>query len=109
LGNFTVEEPVVCEFPSLTSSLSPLTAQVGVAYSGSFTVEDATTVVVNNPPAGLTSSSTPSGTGQIVTISGTPTVAGSYDIRIDASNVCNNGNTTRSIGNVSIGTLVVSA
>lgn len=109
LSTFTVEEPVNCPFPSVSSGLSPLTAQVGVAYSGSFTVLDATTVTVNNLPAGLSYSSTSNYSGLTVTISGTPTTASSTTIRIDASNVCNGGINIRNIGNVPIGTLVISA
>lgn len=69
--------------PTITVTASgPLTAQIGVAYSQTFTAAGGAapyTLGVTGMPAGLTQTGT---TANSVTISGTPTAAGSFTLTV---------------------------
>lgn len=94
-----------CPVPTITEALTPTTATVGTAYTGTFRVAQTTAIVVNNLPAGLTASLVVN-TG-LVTITGTPSSAGLANLTVSATNAC--GTATVTIVPLTLGTLNVSA
>ncbi|TXG76844.1 hypothetical protein E6Q11_03940 [Candidatus Dojkabacteria bacterium] len=96
-----------CPTPTVATSLSPLTATQGTAYSGTLKVKDATSVTINGLPTGLTATPTPNGLDMDVVISGTPSVSGTFAITVDATNACS-GMTASSATGLAFGSLVVS-
>lgn len=76
----TVSDPTITVSPS-----AALTAQVGVAYTQTFTASGGTapyTLAVSGLPAGLSQTGT---TSTSVTVSGTPTEAGSFNLSVTGS------------------------
>ena len=91
-----------CPPPTLVSPLTPLSASIGAAYNGTFVMTNATSLVVNGLPAGLTYAFD-AGTG-VCTIAGTPTSVGSFAATVTASNACGGvpSNVTAALGNVTV-------
>lgn len=80
----TVGDPTITVSPS-----AALTAQVGVAYTQTFTASGGTvpyTLAVSGLPAGLSQTGT---TANSVTVSGTPTEAGSFSLTVSGSDSSN--------------------
>ena len=98
---------VNCDTPQV-GQLTALTGQVGVYFSATITILNATTATINNTIPGLSWFGTASGSDYIISLQGTPTTAKTQDFRVDATNVCNGGANSTSVGNVSAGTLVIS-
>ena len=76
----TVSDPTIA-----VSASGPLTTQVGVAYTQTFTASGGTapyTLAVSGLPAGLSQTGT---TSNSVTVSGTPTGAGSFNLSVTGS------------------------
>ena len=87
--------------------LTPTTAQIGIPYSGTFTVVNATSVTTVSVPAGLSIAYSPNGLNVIGTVTGTPTGAASNTpITVSATNALTTGCTpttvTLSAGNLNI-------
>lgn len=97
--------PGSCPAPNITSGLTPTTATVGVPYTGTFSVSPATSVTVTNLPAGLTTSY--NNTTGVVTISGTPSVAGIASLSVAANNTC--GTLTPTARTLALGAITVAA
>lgn len=94
-----------CPAATITQALSPTTATVGTAYTGTFRLAQTTGVVVNNLPAGLTASLAV--TTGIVTITGTPVSAGVATVTVTATNAC--GSATPTTVTLGLGSLTVAA
>lgn len=76
-----------CPEPYVSSSLSPALVQQGQPYSGSFTVAEATNVVIVSKPAWLTASY--NAASGVMTLTGTsPSSDGTFSVTFNASNVC---------------------
>jgi hypothetical protein len=92
-GSGTVDPAAVlpCPTPAVVTGLTPTTVQVGVAYSGSVTVSNATGATLNGLPAGLTAGAL---SGTTIPVTGTPTTAGAYSVTADLTNACGTGSTT---------------
>ena len=97
--------PGFCQAPTISSVLTPASATVGTAYTGTLTMGPATSVTVLNLPSGLTASYNIN-TG-LLTISGTPVVAGAGTLSVVAVNACGTASpTTRTLA---LGTITVAA
>jgi hypothetical protein len=84
------------------------TFTAGTPYTGTITVNNATSATVTGLPTGVTvTSTTPSGTDLIINLGGTPTIAGeAFNIQVAATNACGGGLTTSSnTGNAGTGTV----
>ncbi len=97
--------PGSCPAPNITSVLTPVTATVGVPYTGTFSVSPATSVTVTNLPSGL--SAAYNNTTGVVTISGTPTVAGTASLSVVANNTC--GTLVPTVRTLALGSVTVAA
>ena len=72
----------------------------GVPFSGTIKVGNATSATVSGLPAGLSASAL---SGDTITVSGTPTASGTFDVKVDATNACGGGSTTSSATNLAAG------
>ena len=71
--------------------LTPANATVGVPYSGTFTINNATSAAATSIPAGLTVTFAASGLNLVATVTGTPTGSGSANaFTISATNASGN-------------------
>jgi len=107
IGALVVSAPVFCPTP-VTGDISPATATVGSVYNGTITVAHATSASVTNLPAGLTQSGSQSGTGYVITVTGTPSSAGTTALQVSATNACGGGLTTSTASGLAAGAVVVS-
>ena len=104
-GTLSVNVAPSCPQPQVVTNLSPLTATQNIAYTGTITVSNTTSATITGLPNGLSSSLS----GNTITISGTPTVTGSFVLTTTLTNNCGNGNTTSTLSNYPLGTLIISS
>jgi hypothetical protein len=107
-GALSVAAVGSCPAPVVSQTLTPTALTQGQAYSGTITVSNATSVSVIGLPAGLTVTGFVPATG-VVSISGTPTAAGTNSLSVDATNACGSGNTSVTLTGLSAGSAVVGA
>jgi hypothetical protein len=109
IGSGTVQKSIsetTCATPAAT--LSSNTFKAYAAYSGSITINNATTATLSGLPTGIIASGAPSGSNYVFTLSGTPTAsAQKYTISVTAQNNCI-GKTASSISTTTIATGTVS-
>lgn len=84
----------------------PVTMTQNQPFVGTIKVANATSVVVNGLPAGVTAGAL---SGDTVTVSGTPTVTGSFTVTVNAANVCGGGSTTSNANGLAAGSGTVAA
>jgi hypothetical protein len=90
--------------------LSNTVFQRNVAYTTTtLTIANATIATLSGMPAGITATGAISGSNYVLTISGTPTTAGSWTIKASAANVCEGGNDDAEVSDIQIGSGTVAA
>jgi hypothetical protein len=92
--------PAQCPEPAVAASLNPTSGASGAAYSGSFTVNNATSVTLLAPPAWITTQLFNPATG-VFTVGGTlPTVTTDTGVNIvfNATNACSGGVSNAGLG-----------
>lgn len=112
VGTGTVGSLANCVTPSV-GAITPNSFQVGVAYNGTITIQNATSasldLINNKSPTGITMAGQPSGANYVFTVTGTPTVANeTYDFRLTATNSGANCTTVSLPAPVSAGSGTVS-
>lgn len=104
-GTLSINTAPSCPQPQVTTNLSPLVATQNIAYTGTIIVSNTTSATITGLPNGLSSSLA----GNTITITGTPTVTGSFILSTSLTNNCGGGSTTSTLSNYPLGTLVVSS
>ena len=92
-----------CTTPSVVTKLTATSTAINVPYSGTIVLANATSATVAGLPAGLTASAL---VGNTITVSGTPTVSGTFAPTVSATNACGTS-TPSSITNAVAGPLTV--
>lgn len=107
-GTISVTSQPICPTPSV-ANVSPATAIVGTPYTGSVVISNATSVSTSGLGNGI-SAGTPVTSGTTITIplSGTPTITGTLNIVVSATNNCGGGSSTSSINGISAGSILIS-
>ena len=93
----TVSSPgMLCPNPAVTATVSPTSFTNGVAYVGTISVDDATSIdSVTGLPNGISYVAVPLGSGFTINLSGVPFGnSGSYAVKVNATNACGFGTTT---------------
>lgn len=102
-GTISVNTAPSCPVPQVTTNLSPLSGTQTIAYTGTIQVSNTTSINITGLPNGLSYNLS----GNTVTILGTPTVSGSFILTATLTNNCGGGNTTTTLTNYPLGTLVI--